>query len=75
METLEDFLGNPVELEARNDIANVRRRYGILAQRDLFGATIIETSWGKIGRRAKTKCISFCDDGQGASHKTGTDIR
>ncbi len=48
-------------LEATDRDRNIARRYTIDASRDLFGATIVEYSWGRIGRRGQGRKLSFSD--------------
>lgn len=54
-------LFSPIELIAINPARNIRRRYAICVTPDLFGAYIVETSWGRIGARGQSKCFSFPD--------------
>lgn len=42
-----------IELVAINEARNIRRQYSIVMSRDLFGATLVETRWGRIGRRGR----------------------
>ena len=39
----------PIELVAIDPARNIRRRYRIAVDRDLFGDWIVETGWGRIG--------------------------
>lgn len=48
-------------LEAIDPDRNVARGYGILQSQDLFGATIVEFSWGRIGTRGQSRRLSFPD--------------
>lgn len=46
-------------LEAVDPARNVARAYQIRASRDLFGHTIVELRWGRIGTRGAGATISF----------------
>lgn len=48
-----------LHLEARSDDGSVARRYDIRFDTDLFGWTIVERSWGRIGTRGRDKTESF----------------
>ena len=48
-------------LEAVSAERNIARRYAIEASCDLFGATIVEHSWGRIGRKGQSRKLSFAD--------------
>lgn len=48
-------------LEAVSGDRKIARRYVIDASEDLFGATIVEYSWGRIGRRGQSRKLSFVD--------------
>ena len=61
METPAIALFSPIDLIAVDPARNVRRRYAICVTPDLFGAYIVETSWGRIGTRGQSKCLSFPD--------------
>lgn len=50
-----------VWLEAVYAERNIARRYVIEASCDLFGATIVEYSWGRIGQRGQSRKLSFVD--------------
>ena len=52
----------PVELVAIDTARNIRRRWRVAAYRDLFGQVIIETGWGRIGRRGQSLMRSFADE-------------
>ena len=39
----------PIELVAIDAARNIRRRYRISVDRDLFGGWVVETAWGRIG--------------------------
>jgi predicted DNA-binding WGR domain protein len=54
----------PVELVAIDPTRNVRRRWAIVAARDLFGAVIVETGWGRIGARGRTLVRTFDREGE-----------
>lgn len=59
METL-PFL--PIELVAIDGPRNIRRRWSVAAYRDLLGAWVIETRWGRIGRSGRCLTRSFADE-------------
>ena len=61
METLAIALFAPIDLIAVDTARNMRRRYAICVTPDLFGAYIVETSWGRIGTRGQSKRLSFPD--------------
>jgi len=61
METPAIALFSPIALVALDLARNIRRRYAISVTRDLFGAYIVETSWGRIGARGQCKSLSFPD--------------
>jgi len=61
METPAIALFSPIELAALDPARNIRRRYAICVTPDLFGAYIVETSWGRIGARGQCKRFSFPD--------------
>ena len=61
METPAIALFSPIDLIAVDPARNVRRRYAICVTPDLFGAYIVERSWGRIGTRGQSKCLSFPD--------------
>jgi predicted DNA-binding WGR domain protein len=54
----------PVELAAVDAARNLRRRWSVVAYRDLFGQVLVETCWGRIGSRGRTLVHSFSDDQQ-----------
>jgi len=49
-------------LEAVDRNRNIARAYRIEARRDLFGHTIVELRWGRIGRRGAGLTVSFSDE-------------
>jgi predicted DNA-binding WGR domain protein len=51
-------------LEAKDPDLNVARRYAISRSQDLFGVTIVEFSWGRIGTRGQRRKLSFADAGR-----------
>lgn len=51
-----------VELAALEPSRNVRRRWSVVAYRDLFGHVLIETCWGRIGAKGRTLVHSFAND-------------
>lgn len=52
----------PIELVAVDPARNLRRRWCVIATRDLFGHIMVETQWGRIGTRGRTLVRSFTDD-------------
>lgn len=42
---------------------NVARRYTVALSRDLFGASTVEFTWGRIGTQGRRRAVSFaCED-------------
>ncbi len=42
---------------------NVARRYTVALSRDLFGASIVEFAWGRIGTKGQGRAVSIaCED-------------
>ena len=57
METLEhDVL---IWLEALCPERNIARRYSIAVSQDLFGHSIVEFAWGRLGSRGRVRTASF----------------
>lgn len=56
---MDELPRTPVELVAIDAARNIRRRWRIAADRDLFGQVMIETDWGRIGGRGRTLTRSF----------------
>lgn len=50
-------------LTAIDEARNIRRRYAIRVDRNLFGEVEVETSWGRIGARGQIKVARFTDFG------------
>lgn len=46
-------------LEAIDRPRNIARRYSVALTRDLFGSSIVEFSWGRIGTRGQSRTVSF----------------
>lgn len=61
MEMPANALFSPIDLIAFDAARNIRRRYAISVTPDLFGAYIVETSWGRIGTRGQCKRFAFPD--------------
>lgn len=59
---------SPIELVAIDLTRNVRRRWSIIAARDLFGAVIVETGWGRIGARGRTLVRTFDREGEALAY-------
>ncbi|MCE3519989.1 WGR domain-containing protein, partial [Escherichia coli] len=58
----------PVELVAIDAERNIRRRWRIAAYRDLFGAVIVETGWGRIGATGRVLVRSFAEEADAARY-------
>lgn len=54
--------GSFVWLEAVCGQRNIARRYTVAISRDLFGASIVEFAWGRIGSRGQGRAVSFASD-------------
>jgi predicted DNA-binding WGR domain protein len=52
----------PIELVAVEPSRNIRRRWRVVAVRDLFGDIIIETSWGRMGARGQMLARTFTQE-------------
>ncbi|WP_078056309.1 WGR domain-containing protein [Pacificimonas flava] len=48
----------PLAFRACSENGRIARHYEIEASRDLFGGTIVETRWGRIGQRYR-ECRRF----------------
>lgn len=48
-----------LELVARDIARNINRRYAIESSVDLFGAHLVETSWGRFGSWGQSKRFAF----------------
>lgn len=46
-------------LEAVDRQRNIARRYSVALTNDLFGSSIVEFSWGRIGTRGQSRTVSF----------------
>lgn len=55
-------LPRQLTLEAKNPSRNIARRYWLRISRDLFGATIVEHGWGRIGSLGQERRVAFDDD-------------
>jgi predicted DNA-binding WGR domain protein len=51
-------------LEAIDRPRNIARRYAIALSQDLFGSSIVEYSWGRIGTRGQARMVSFAGRGE-----------
>lgn len=51
--------GDVLCLEARDPARNVARRWGVALRRDLFGWTIVEWRWGRIGTAGQMRSLGF----------------
>ena len=56
--------GSFVWLEAVCGERNIARRYTVAISRDLFGASIVEFAWGRIGTRGQGRAVSFASEGE-----------
>ena len=55
--------GSFVWLEAVCGERNIARRYTVALSQDLFGASIVEFAWGRIGTKGQGRAVSFaCAD-------------
>lgn len=54
----------PVALRAIDAARNIRRRWSVIARHDLFGHVMVETSWGRIGKRGRSLVRSFEDEAE-----------
>lgn len=51
--------GSFIWLEAVCTERNVARCYTVALSRDLFGASIVEFAWGRIGTKGQGRAVSF----------------
>ncbi|MFD1789255.1 WGR domain-containing protein [Sphingomonas floccifaciens] len=58
----------PIELVAVDRTRNIHRRWSLVAGRDLFGRVVVETDWGRIGRRGQQLVKSFADEAAALRH-------
>ena len=56
-ETLADQ--NQISLVARDDARNIARSYWVERSPDLFGYTVVEWHWGRIGTAGQSRKASF----------------
>ena len=54
--------GSFIWLEAVCAERNVARRYTVALSRDLFGASIVEFAWGRIGTKGQGRAVSFASE-------------
>jgi len=54
-----DALPEPICIFRRDPSLNMARFYRVEIQTDLFGQTILERTWGRIGSRGRTRLISY----------------
>jgi predicted DNA-binding WGR domain protein len=57
-----------IHLEARDETRNVRRAYRIQVSMDLFGHTVVEWWWGRIGTAGQARRRSFPESDEAARH-------
>lgn len=62
---------DPIELIAVDPARNIRRRWRVIAMRDLFGQVVVETGWGRIGTTGRRLARSFPDDVSAARYVAG----
>lgn len=72
MDTLPYYL---LELVAIDDVRGVRRRWSVIAARDLFGRIIVETRWGRLGTRGRWLRRDFGDERAAARYVRGLLVR
>lgn len=65
---MDDLPFTPIELVAVDAGRNIRRRWSVAAYRDLFGAVIVETGWGRVGGQGRCLVRSFVDEGEAARY-------
>lgn len=51
-----------INLVAIDRTRNIHRRWSLVAARDLFGQVVVQTDWGRIGRRGQHLVKSFADE-------------
>ncbi|MHA0336996.1 WGR domain-containing protein [Sphingomonas aquatilis] len=61
----------PIELVAIDAARNIRRRWSVAAYRDLLGAWVIETRWGRIGGGGRCLTRSFDDEDAARGYMRG----
>jgi predicted DNA-binding WGR domain protein len=66
--------GSFIWLEAICAERNVARRYTVALSRDLFGASIVEFAWGRIGTKRQGRAVSFAS-GDDAARFAGQLLR
>ncbi|PKP96586.1 MAG: molybdate metabolism regulator [Alphaproteobacteria bacterium HGW-Alphaproteobacteria-13] len=54
--------GSFIWLEAICAERNVARHYAVAMSRDLFGTSIVEFAWGRIGSRGQGRVVSFTSE-------------
>lgn len=47
--------------EARDPSRNLARRYSVVVSQDLYGCTMVDLAWGRIGRSGQHKAHAFRD--------------
>lgn len=60
-----------LELTARDPARNINRRYAIEASIDLFGAHLVETSWGRAGTWGQSRRFVYESAADAARAVTG----
>ncbi|WP_230487970.1 WGR domain-containing protein [Novosphingobium sp. ES2-1] len=58
--------GSFVWLEAVCGERNIARRYTVALSQDLFGASIVDFAWGRIGSRGQGRAVSFASEDEAA---------
>ena len=54
--------GSFIWLEALCAERNIARRYTVALSRDLYGASIVEFAWGRIGTKGQGRAVSFASE-------------
>jgi predicted DNA-binding WGR domain protein len=62
-----ELIAREVWLEAVDRERNIARRYSVFQTSDLFGHTIVEYAWARIGTRGQGRTVSF-SHAQDADH-------
>jgi predicted DNA-binding WGR domain protein len=57
-----------IHLIARDDQQNIRRDYWIEQSPDLFGFTIVDWHWGRIGTAGQSRRAAFASKSAAATH-------
>ena len=52
-------LSTTLSFEARDPSRNLARRYSVVVSRDLFGFTMVDLTWGRIGTSGQHRAHGF----------------